>query len=180
MFQFPEKQYINPIHYFYLWNFVFPILSSQTQSTSCPRPPRLCLPSPWDRTCKSVAQKLSARMSIKFIYLSLLQSCQRENISGVGEGFNTSQSATYGILLVRCCCCCCCRLAGTKDTRTRSGRATGHRSPASLKSISWQPTGGKRKHPGSLARTLQSAFSRSILYVFSPCQLLEGPDPGLR
>lgn len=88
--------------------------------------------------------------------MSFLQNCQTANVSAEGKN-NTSQLAPFGTLLVRCCFC------GTKDTRTRRGRATGHRSPASLKLISWRPSGGKRKQPCNIAHTFQSAPSQSEL-----------------
>lgn len=110
-----------------------------------------------------------------FIYLSLLRYCQKANVN-VGEIQYLTISTMWdfiGLLLLL-------RLPpGTKDTRARSG-ATGHRSPASLKSISWRLTEGKGKQPGSIAHSFQRASSPSILQDFSPCQCLEGRKTGLR
>lgn len=113
-------------------------------------------------------------MSI-YLFVCHFYNTVRRRTSVCGRKHNTSQLAPCGTLLVQQCSCGC--LSGTKDTRTRSGRATGHCSPASLKLISWRPTGGKRKQLGNIAHTFQCAPSQAVLHDFSPCQCLEGRKP---
>lgn len=89
-----------------------------------------------------------------------------------GEGkSNTSQSVPCGALLVRCCHLRC--LGGHRGREDPGGRGTGHRSLASLKSISWQLAEGKaaiRNHqaPARLAHIFLKPSPDLLPYIFSP------------